>query len=59
MSDMATAIAIGVGITAGLYAGRGFRDRSRKARIGLSIFHAYVGLIIVVTTIAFIRMNAG
>ena len=45
MGDVATAFAIGAGITAGLYAGRGFRNRPRKVRIGITVFNAYFGLI--------------
>ena len=58
MGDVVTAFAIGVGITAGLYADRGFRNRPRKGRIGITVFNAYVGLILVVVTIAVIRMNS-
>ncbi len=58
MGDVATAFAIGAGITAGLYAGRGFRNRSRRVRVGITVFNAYFGLIIVVLAIAVIRLNS-
>jgi len=47
-----------VGAVAGTATGLIVKNRPRKVRIGVTILHAYVGLILVVLAIAFTRMNS-
>lgn len=47
-----------VGAVAGIATGLIVKNRSRKVRIGLLAIEVYIGIVLVVMTIAYVRMNS-